>query len=144
VTITTAKGWRALCYGAGRGFVALAYSTADYMASSNGASWSQGSSAFSVMFDVAYSPTLDKFVAVGDSSTIQYASGSGFPSLSWTAITVGSGVTWSGITWDSLNSQFVACGFTFSSGVTATSSNGTTWSSTHNAGIDLRGIASAS
>jgi hypothetical protein len=69
---------------------------------------------------VAYSPSLDLFVAVGNGVAMSSPDG-----VTWTTRTIGAG-NWTGITWDATLALFVAV----RTGATATSANGTSWTVT--------------
>jgi hypothetical protein len=70
---------------------------------------------------VAYSPTLDLFVAVGDGVAMSSPDG-----VTWTTRMI-EAYNWTGITWDSSLALFVAVAI----GATARSANGTTWTITY-------------
>jgi hypothetical protein len=66
---------------------------------------------------VAYSPTLDLFVAVGNEVAMSSPDG-----VTWTTRTIGSG-NWTGITWDTTLAKFIAV----RSGASAISADGINW-----------------
>ena len=72
---------------------------------------------------LAYSPTLDLFVAVGNGVCITSPDG-----ITWTSRTIGAG-NWKDVIWDANLAKFIAVRI----GATATSSNGTTWAIHHQA-----------
>ena len=91
----------------------------------DGTTWSSGGTVTGVLRAVAYSPTLKRWVALGNSGAF-YQSTDG---LTWTAgSTVGSSsVDWLGVCWSTSAGKFVAVGV---SGNVATSTNGTSWTTT--------------
>lgn len=88
--------------------------------SSDGTTWTLRTTPGSTWTDVAYSPTLNRFVAVGVGNCVMTSS----DAITWTAATLTG--AWNAICWSVDLSIFVAVG---DLGVIATSPDGITWTS---------------
>jgi hypothetical protein len=94
--------------------------------SPNATTWTTGTSVPAVDFrGIAWSPTLNLWVAIGISTTV----GVSFDGITWSTTTCSNNSTWDRVLWASGMSLFVATGAVPSAASNAvmTSANGTTW-----------------
>jgi hypothetical protein len=108
--------WTDVLYADGQFVTVAETGTHEAAYSVDGAGWTKVS-APSYCNAVAYSPTLDLYVAVGASAAMSSPDG-----VTWTSRTIGTG-TWIDVTWDSNLALFIA----IRDGKTATSNDGITW-----------------
>lgn len=115
VTSTAQSAWKDITYADSK-FVVVGTSGSHKVATStDGAGWTKQSAA-SFSNAIAYSSTLDLFVAVGNSTCITSPDG-----VTWTTRTIGA-YTWTDVVWN--GTIFIA---TASNGTVTYSTNGTSW-----------------